>query len=52
MKCINAIQIKTFLKTGIPNPLDRRVHDKVWDDNSDEESDEIQGGDLATLLGC
>ena len=33
---------KSFLKTGIANPLDGSENDKVWDDSSDEESDEVE----------
>ena len=35
-------QSKSFLKTGIANPLDGSGDDKVWDDSSDEESDEVE----------
>ena len=33
---------KSFLKTGIANPLNESGDDKVWDDSSDEESDEVE----------
>ena len=33
---------KSFLKTVIANPLDGSRNDKVWDDSSDEESDEVE----------
>ena len=33
---------KSSLKTGIANPLDGSGDDKVWDDSSDEESDEVK----------
>ena len=33
---------KSFLKTGIANPLDGSGDDKVWDDSSDEESNEVE----------
>ena len=33
---------KSFLKTVIANPLDGSENHKVWDDSSDEESDEVE----------
>ena len=33
---------KNFLKTGIANPLDGSGDDKVWDDSSVEENDEVE----------
>ena len=33
---------KSFLKTGFANPVDGSGDDKVWDDSSDEESDEVE----------
>ena len=33
---------KSFLKTGIANPLNGSGDDKVWDDSSDEKSDKVE----------
>ena len=33
---------KSFLKTGIANPLDGSADDEIWNDRSDEESDEVE----------
>ena len=33
---------KNFLKTVIANPRDGSGNDKVWDDSSDEKSDEVE----------
>ena len=30
------------MKTGIANPLDGSADDKIWNDNSDEESNELE----------
>ena len=35
-------QSKSFLKTGIANPLDGSGYDKIWDDSSDETSDKVK----------